>query len=206
MQIAYLSLEKNAELKQITVKTHSLKTSKLFPSLNNEYRIRYDELFRPVTLNRIIRQKNLNDLVETKYDYQKLLARQSRKSDGSIAEYVINKQTRDVFSFLAYLAEGKVFPGSYPIDGNGSNWQVSVKEKPLETVNTAIGKYKARRLEISFNNLTEHKQPYVDMVTNNMLKEGNKLSIWVDDRQLILKAVVKSKGITTHWELTGLSP
>ncbi len=206
MQIAYLSLEKNAELEQITVKTHSLKTSKLFPPLNNEYRISYDELFRPVTLNRIIRQKNLNDVVETKYDYQKLLARQSRKSDGSIAEYGINKQTRDVFSFLAYLAEGKVVPGSYPIDGNGSKWQVSVKEKPLETVNTAIGKYKARRLEISFNNLTEHKQPYVDMVTNNMLKEGNKLSIWVDDRQLILKAVVKSKGITTHWELTGLSP
>lgn len=206
LKIAYLSIEKNDTQKQITVKTHSLMTNSIFPPLNNEYRISYDEQYRPQTLTRIIRQKNLNDIVETRYDHSKQIARQSRKSDINSIDYSIGKQTRDIFSFLAFLAGKKPESGTYPIDGNGNPWLATAVAKPSETLKTVIGKHQARKIDVSFTNVTEQKQPYVDMVTNNILKEGNKLSLWVDDRQQILKAVVKSKDITTYWELTKLTP
>jgi len=120
--------------------------------------------------------------------------------------YHIGKSVRDVFSFLSLVSDGKAKEGRYDIDGNGTSWQAKVKEKQSEKLNTAIGKLSAQRYEISFENLSGQKQPYVDMVTHNMLNEGNKMNLWVDDRHLIVKAVLRSKGISTHWDLIGVSP
>lgn len=206
LKIAYLSIEKTETPKLITIKTHSLTTNSIFPPLNNEYRISLDEQSRPLSLKRIIRQKKLTDEVSTEYDFTKLVARMTHKTDGSIMVYHIGKTVRDVFSFLSLVSDGKVKEGRYNIDGNGTSWQAKVKEKPDEMLNTAMGKLRAQRYEISFENLSGQKQPYVDMVTHNMLNEGNKMNLWVDDRHIIVKAILKSKGISTHWDLTGVTP
>ncbi|MDY0152484.1 MAG: hypothetical protein RBS43_09465, partial [Candidatus Cloacimonas sp.] len=89
MKISYISICTDAVNNSIEVKTHSLKTSSLFPQLDNVYRISHDQFLRPVSYSRIIKQKNLEDQVDVEYNYSKLQAKQKSKLNNSNSHYSI---------------------------------------------------------------------------------------------------------------------
>lgn len=206
LKIAFISINQNQAAKRVEVKTHSLKTSALFPQINNIYQISYDELYRPLTYNRIVKQKGLSDEVSTSYNFGKLSASSVRSSDKSVYNYTLSSHSRDVFSFLMFVSSGQAKAGKYNIDGNGYPWQASLANVGMEEVKTDVGKYKANRWTVTFNNLSGNKTPYVDMVTNNLLNEGTKLNMWVAKDGLVVKATVKKKGITANWDLVRVLP
>jgi len=177
----------------------------LFPQINNIYRISYDEQFRPLALNRSVSQKELLEEINTNYDHNTQKAIMSRSSTHNSSTYTISKNSRDPFSLLAYIGTGKAAEGVYNIDGNGLPWQAKVRSFETEIVKTSLGKYLAKRYDLTFTNLTGKKMPYTDMVTFNMLSENNKMSLWVSEENVILKALVKKGAISVTWEIIGIS-
>jgi len=203
MKVAYLKININDRNQTMDIHTHSLFTSSIFPQLDNTYSITFDNEYRPLNLKRDIHQKSLDDVVTTDYDRTKLTARLCRQSEPKSRSYPIGKDTREVFTFLAFLAKGNPRDGSYEIDGNGSKWKAVVARKGSETVKTILGKQPAQRYEIRFASPDQQKAPYIDMATNNILNQNSRISVWVDAKQRMIKAVVKARGISTNWELIG---
>lgn len=206
LKIAKLSITHDKQRQSITVSANSLVTNKLFPQLNNRYLIRYRANYQPVSLTRIIRQKHLIDTVVTEYDFEKGLAISTRKSDGSVSSYSIKPETRDVFSFLAYLSSGDLKDGNYALDGNGLTWTAMLQQKQNETVKCTAGKFPARRYAVHFRKPAGVKAPYVDMVTHNMLSEDGSMNLWVSADNVLVSASVKRKGITTNWDMVRFEP
>jgi hypothetical protein len=140
------------------------------------------------------------------YNYSKLQAKQKSKLNNSNSHYSILPNSRDVFSFLAYVISGKASQGVYNIDANGSPWLAKVQYKGVETVKNQLGKYPAKRYDISFSCLTEVPTPYVDMVTCNLVNQATKLSFWVSQNNLAVKAVVKKNAMSMSWDLIAVKP
>jgi len=205
MKIAYISVNRNESQRMIVVKTHSLKINSIFPQLNNTYRISYDEMLRPLVFSRSVEQKELNEEAKTTYDHNLKTASLYRSSTNTSKDYTIGKNSREPFSLLAYISSGKAIGGIYNIDGNGLPWQAHVLDAGIETVKTPLGKYSARRYNITFTNLTGKKMPYIDMVTHNMLSESSKLSLWVSDEEIILKALIKKGAVSMTWDIIGIT-
>ena len=163
-------------------------------------------MLRPIVSKRVIKQKNIDDFVITEYDHNSNSATLTRGSDKRKSKFAIDKNSREIFSFLELIKSGRAGDGSYPIDGNGLPWQATVSKKEKESVSTTIGKFSAQRYDITFENLSGTKMPYVDMVTHNTLNENNKMSLWVNDQQLAVRAVSKKGGISATWELIRFTP
>ncbi|MDD4309441.1 MAG: hypothetical protein PHO32_03605 [Candidatus Cloacimonetes bacterium] len=203
IKVSYISISNDIEAGLLEFKTHSLKTSRLFPQLNNTYRIEYDDQLRPILASRTINQKNLNETITVEYNHPALSAKMIRSSATVNELYPIVNNIRDVFSFLNFVSSGKASAGVYPIDGNGVLFLAKVIPADTEMVKTSIGNYKAKRYDISFSNTTGIKMPYLDMVTNNMLNENTKLSLWVSNK-IPVKAYVRKKGLSMVWELVSI--
>ena len=185
----------------IEIKAKSVKETPLFPQIDNIYRIEHNGEFLPLTYYRIVKQKNVSDEVTVNYKHNAAEATMSRLSDNSLCRYKTAVGSQDVYSFLAKVISGKATGSNFPIDANGVRWQAKVKKLKAETISTSLGKYPAKHYEITFQNLTERKMPYIDMVTFNMLQENIKLNLWVYNNQYAVKATFKKNGLTSSWEL-----
>ncbi len=188
---------------RVIVTAKSSGNSPIFPKLNNSYTIDLDNLLRPVTYTRKINQKTVQDEFVVNYNRTENQASMHRKSTGTTSSYYANPNSRDVYSFMALLLSGKANQNKYPIDANGSAWQATVNSRSIEDVKTKFKTFNATRYDISFNPLSKTATPYVDMVTHNFVNEDTKLSIWVADDGLAVKAAVKKRGLSMNWELTG---
>lgn len=206
MKISYISISKMEAEQKIEVKTHSLKTSSLFPQIDNVYSIWHDDLMRPIAYTRIVKQKNLRDEVVVSYNYNALQATMKRQQDKTSSQYPISSGSRDIFSLLSYIINGHASNGTYQVDANGSPWQANIKAGVTESVKTKIGKFKAKRYDLSFKSLSPKKTAYVDMVTFNLVNPDTKLSIWVSEDKLAVKALVRKKALSMSWELIALTP
>lgn len=206
MKISYISISVQPNSNSIEVKTHSLKTSRLFPQIDNVYRIARDPQGLSCQYYRTIRQKNLSNEVSVDYNYQKLIATQKSKIEPKIKNYHISKDSRDVFSLLAMIVNGEAKTGCYRIDANGVPWQATLKQSEAETLKTQLGEYPTKRYDIVFKCLSKEKTPYIDMVTFNLVNEDTKLSFWVSDNNVAVKALVRKNAMAMNWELIGLSP
>lgn len=204
LKVAYISISQTET--QILVKTHSLMTSMLFPSIDNVYMIDIDNQYRPVQYTRKVKQKNLLDEVRVDYNYTLLDATMHRQSDNSKSTYRVRGDSRDVFSFISYLASRTTTQRQFNIDANGCPWQATVSNPKREEIKTKIGKLNTNKYEISFKPLSNQDTPYIDMVTHNFVNTESKLELWVSDSKIPVKAVVRKKAITMSWELIGLKP
>ncbi len=204
MKVAYISFTQSSS--QLHIKTHSLKSGAIFPTFDNEYMIDIDTMLRPVKYKRILKQKNLQDMVLATYDYSKLKATMFRQSDKSTSTYSVQDDSRDVFSFIALLSSGDLVKRHYLIDANGCPWQANVSLPISEVISTKLGKLKTTKYEVSFKPLSRKETPYVDMITFNFVNEKTKLNVWVSDSKIPVKAVVKKKAVFMSWELIGIKP
>lgn len=204
MNFARLSLAINYEKQVISVKAHSVQTGDIVAKLDNSYRITYDKSFRPREYLRQIKQKKLETQVFTRYNHTTGKAIMEDSASGKRAEYHIADDARDIFSFLAYCAQGAAKPGSYTIDANGMAWQANLRRGTREEIKTSLGKFNTTKYLLDFKQLGSGKTTYVDMVTFNLVNAETKLELWISDKGIPLKARVKKGSKTMNWELAAL--
>ncbi|MCB5252488.1 MAG: DUF3108 domain-containing protein [Candidatus Cloacimonadaceae bacterium] len=174
----------------------------IFPHINNLYELEFDDQFLPHKYLRTIHQGELRDSVLTLYAPP--LATMHRKSSGEQTSYRIDASVRDFFSFLSKLCRHKNIRGNFLLDGNGAIWQANVSAGETDEIKTAIGKVAARKHEISLKPLSQEKAPYVDMLTHNFLSEDTRMSIWVSEQGLPVKAQLKKKAWRMNWDIESI--
>lgn len=174
----------------------------IFPHINNLYEVEYDNQFLPNRYLRTIHQGELRDSVLTLYEASR--ATMYQKSTKENTSYQIASSTRDFFSFLSKLCSQKSTRGTYLLDGNGTRWQASVSAAETDEIKTALGRASARKHEITLKPLSQKKTPYIDMLTHNFLSEDTRMSIWISEQGLPLKAQLKKKIWSMNWEIVSI--
>lgn len=206
LNFARLSLNIDETNQTITVKAKSLQTGNIVAKLDNSYHISYDTNFCPLVYHRQIKQKKLDTKVITRYDHASGKASMDDSATRHHLEYPLTGRTRDIFSFLAYCAQGKAKAGAYLIDANGTPWQAILSAGTKEEIKTSLGKFATTKYLLSFKQTGSGKTPYVDMVTFNLVNAETRLELWISDKGIPLKARVKKGSQTMNWELARLLP
>lgn len=174
----------------------------IFPHIDNLYEVEFDKQFLPKRYLRTIHQGELRDSVFTLYAAPK--ATMYQKSTGKNTFYRIEPSTRDFFSFLRMICSNKNTSGNYLLDGNGASWQAWVSPGKMDKIKTALGTFTARKHDITLKALSQEKAPYTDMLTHNFLSEDTKMSIWISDAGLPLKAQLKKKIWSMNWDIISI--
>ena len=200
-KVVQIKMDINLKERYIQVKANSLATTKVFPCINNDYRVKYTGDFIPLEYERQVRQNNANGHIETKYDRQRNTAIQIGETENDSFPYDIDPTARDFFSFLAYLCENKPGSGTYVIDGNGVPWEAILELKGKEKLRTPIGQFMTSQYEIRLNPLSKTRVPYVDMFTNNLFNKETSIRIWIADQGIAVKAQVSKDLASTTWEI-----
>ena len=174
----------------------------IFPHLNNLYEIEFDKQFLPKRYLRLVHQGELKDSVLTLYNAP--VATMYQKSTPGNTNYQIKPSTRDIFSFLRVICSNKSAGGNYLVDGNGASWQARVSVGEIDKIKTSLGTFAARKHEISLRALSHEKAPYIDMLTFNFLSEDTRISIWISESGLPLKAQLKKKVLSMNWDIVSM--
>ena len=206
LSVASLSIERDPAAGSLSVKTKSLITNALFPSIDNTYTVTYDQNYLPLRYNRTVRQDKLKDNVSTAYIHSQGLAKESHTISKDSISYQIGPAVRDFFSFVAMLSDGKAGSGIYELDANSSIWKVDVSYIGTKDIKTDVGKFTAKGYKLSFSSATHSKPPYVDMVTHNLFHKNSKVELWVDGKGLVAKASMKKGAVGSTWELKEIKP
>ncbi|MCK9584415.1 MAG: DUF3108 domain-containing protein [Candidatus Cloacimonetes bacterium] len=197
VKVADLRIEYQAQ--KTVVKAQNKGKIWIFPHINNRYEIEFAEQFLPKRYLRTIHQGELRDSVLTLYDSPR--ATMYQKSTAEKTSYQVHPNTRDFFSLLRLICSNKSASGNYLLDGNGANWQACVSKGKMEKIKTSLGTFTARRHNISLKALSQEKAPYVDMLTHNFLSEDTRISIWISENGLPLKAQLKKKVLSMNWDI-----
>lgn len=206
LRIATLAITSSKEQGFTEVKAVSVISNSMFPQINNTYRVEFDSSYLPKTYSRIIRQSTATDDVRVEYNHSRYSAKASHQKGNRQYNYTITQNTRDFFSLLTLLANENTPAGEYSVDGNGTLWSAKLRKDHTEEIRTKLGKYSCTRYQIRFSPLSTKTMPYVDMVTHNLLKDGNKLTLWVSEKGIPLKAVVRKGVLSMSWEITEILP
>ena len=201
LKIADLSLTCSIADGYIEASAVSEEGSAFFPSLDNQYRSEFDENFLPRKYLRKIKQTKLSDQVEVSYFHFAHYAKVNQQNGKRSFSYAIADSTRDIFSLLAMLIGGRAEPGEYSVDGNGQLWTAYLSKEGRERIRTNLGRFSCTKYALRFKPQSPDKMPYVDMVTHNLLKEDCKLTLWISEDLIPLKAVVNRGLISMSWEI-----
>lgn len=204
LRIATLSITSSESRGVTEVKAASVISNALFPEIDNTYRVEFDANHLPQKYSRIIRQSSVSDEVTVVYKHSSRTAKATHRLGNRTYNFAITDSTRDFFSLLTLLANKSAVPSEYSVDGNGLLWSASLRLDGRERIRTKLGKYTCTRYQIRFTPLSAKTMPYVDMVTHNLLKENNKLTLWISEDGIPLKAVVRKGAIGMIWEITDL--
>ncbi len=202
LNISKISIEHRQEQNSIKVRTKSLITNRIFPRIDNEYSIIYENHYLPISYIRNINQDSNVDSVSVRYSHSSLSAVMSSAKQAKKSKYHITSQTRDLFSFLMLLANGNITQDRYVLDGNGRLWNATLSDEGSEVVRTKVGTFKSRRYRVTFEPQNSSVAPYIDMVTHNLLNQDSIVTIWISDSKIAVKAVVRKKLLSMNWELT----
>jgi len=200
MKVADLAIDLSAET--ILIRVQNQGKLRIFPHLNNSYRIELDEDMRPTSYQRMIHQGELRDSVFTSFDENHAIMHQ--ESVGKSLRYEISAEARDIFSFLFAVSQNPNPCKNYILDGDGRPWQAQVSPGVRQRIRTAMGTMFARKHDIRMVPLSQTKAPYVDMITHNFFDENIKLSLWVSDNGIPLKAQLRKNMIGMNWEIIGI--
>lgn len=174
----------------------------VFPHINNRYEIEFDKQFLPRRYLRTIHQGELRDSVLTLYTPPSATMYQ-KKADKNTS-YPIGTSTRDFLSILRLVCSDKNAGGNYLVDGNGTSWQAWVSKAEMDKIKTVLGTFSARKHEITLRPLSQAKAPYIDMLTHNFLSEDIRMTVWVSEQGLPLKAQLKKKILSMNWDIVSI--
>ncbi len=203
LNVAAISMSVTESNIEVTTRTNP--GSILFPKLDNKYMLKLGPDWLPVKYTRVIDQKNIHDTVTEDFSHSTGLGYLNRTSNGTRVKFPLHTDTRDLFSFLAYISAGNFRKADYHIDSNGSQWLASVVPNKHEIIQTKLGKIKCTRLELNFTPLSPNKTAYVDMVTFNFVNKDTNTTLWIGNHGVPLRAVVDRKGKKMKWEISKLN-
>ncbi|MGB4309825.1 MAG: hypothetical protein WBI94_06060 [Candidatus Cloacimonadaceae bacterium] len=200
-----VSLRISKEPKSLSIFVKSLIQNKIFPYVDNSYRINYDANYFPSTTERKVINKKTNCNYYTRYNYAAGSA-QMTTSDKQNQRYSINRHTRELFSLIMMFCDGKGKAGTYELDANGSMWKARAKYLGASKISTKAGDFQTQGWSFSFSSETHTKPPYVDTLTHNIFSPKNKTEFWVDNKGTLVKAKVTRGLLSASWELVSVSP
>ncbi|NLK49425.1 MAG: DUF3108 domain-containing protein [Candidatus Cloacimonetes bacterium] len=204
LSVASLTIDKSPS--SVRVKTRSLISNAIFPSIDNVYDVSFDGSYLPQRYQRSVNQGKLKAEISTRYNHQGKTASQTHSDPKESKQYAIGSHTRDFFSLAAMLSDGKAGAGTYQLDANGSLWQTKVKSLGSKKIKTRAGSFQAEGYQMSFGSDTHQKPPYVDMITHNLFHKDSRVELWVDGKGKIVKASIKKGLRASHWELESITP
>ena len=205
LHVADLKIVRDPGARVINVYVSSKTASAIFPKLNNQYRVKYDDHYRPLEYTRIVDQGKTQDRVVVTYDHSINTATASHTGNLGKYTYDILKGERDFFSTLALICDTAPGSGTYDLDANGKVWKATLTYKGTTKLKTSIGTYPCREYSIELNPRDQEKVPYVDMVTHNLYKKKNKVNLWIAYDGTALKAVVKMGVLSMKWSIRRIS-
>ncbi|PKN79877.1 MAG: hypothetical protein CVU48_03990 [Candidatus Cloacimonetes bacterium HGW-Cloacimonetes-1] len=205
LKLATVRIENNTGAQLINVSVKSVYSNRIFPPVDNRYQVNYVSGYYPVKYYRKIHQNDLRDSVMVYYNRDNKTASANSTQSKIQGKYKISSEIRDYFSFFTMLTLEDLPTGKYVIDGNGCPWMASVDLEKIETIHTDIGKFTARKYNISFQNMTANKMPYIDMITHNLLNEDTTLNLWISTNHIAVKASMRKKTVSMIWDMIGYS-
>ncbi len=205
LHVADLRIVRDPGTRNIQVYVTSRTASAIFPKLNNQYRVHYDVQYRPVEYKRVVDQGKTQDKVAVSYDHASGKASATHSGPLGKYNYSLRKGERDFFSTLALICDTAPGSGTYILDANGKAWSAAVSYKGTSNLKTALGTYACREYTLVLNPVDSGKVPYVDMVTHNLFKKNNKVSLWIASDGTAIKAVVKMGVLSMKWSISGIS-
>ncbi len=203
LKVAKVRLENNTRKQTINVSVKSTFTSRIFPPVDNRYQVNYVSGYYPVKYYRKIHQSDLRDTVMICYNRESKTASVLSSQSSVEKKYSVPSEIRDYFSFFTMLTLEDLPTGKYVIDGNGCPWMATVNLEKTETIRNATGKFTAKKYNVSFQNMTGRKMPYIDMITHNLLNEDTTLSLWISTNHIAVKASMRKKAVSMIWDLIG---
>ena len=203
MGIKVADLEIHLSPNKAVFKAKSKPGMLLFPHIDNLYVITHNEEFLPETYTRIIHQSAMRDSVAVINATHQ--AKVWQKSKGKPYSYAKSHDARDVFSFILLLIKTGNPISSYNIDANGAPWKAKVVTLENEKLRTVLGTTLAKKYQISFTPQSKKRTPYIDMLTHNFVAEDTRLTLWVSNDGIPLKATVKKNMLSMNWELVSKS-
>ncbi len=206
LKIANLSIKHDLEQRQITILAKSHFTSKIFPRLDNEYTVSYNENYLPQNYLRKINQDSNQDVVSVTYHHSQKQAQMRMASKDSPETFRITPDTRDFFTMITMVGQLLPQTGRYTIDGNGKLWKASLVKNGTERIKTARGTFQAHHYCMTMAPLDDSKAPYIDMVSHNVFNEATQINFWVSEERTVVKAVVKKGLISMNWDLVDFRP
>lgn len=187
---------------QVWAKATSL--ASIASSLDNYYASYYNDNFLSYQYRKRIDQKDYFEDRIVNYDRSTLIAERTSFIDSTkTCSYPIIKESRDFFSALYSLRSIRENQGELWLDAGKSIWKGTFKEIEKQKIRTIFGKINTRKLEISFQKISESKKERSDMLTNNLVDEQKLLYLWfTDDEEAIpVKAKFKMSPFSVTWKL-----
>jgi len=204
LRVADLRIVRDKAARSVKVYVSSRTANSIFPKLNNQYRVVYDDQYRPLQYTRVVDQGKTQDNVSTTYDHASGLANASHTGPLGKYRYELLAGERDFFSTLILICDTAPGSGNYILDANGKPWKAALSYNGTGKLKTSLGTYSCREYQISLSPRSKEKVPYVDMVTHNLFKDKNKVSLWISTDGIPLKAVVKMGVLSMKWSITGI--
>ena len=200
-----VSLKISRESQSLSIWVKSLIHNKIFPYVDNSYRINYNKNYFPSNTERKVINKKTNCNYYTHYNHAAGSA-QMTTSDKQNQQYRITNRTRELFSLIMMFCDGKGKAGTYELDANGSMWQAKARYLGSSKISTKAGDFQAQGWSFSFSSETHTKPPYVDTLTHNIFSSKNKTEFWVDNKGTLVKAKVSRGILSASWELVSVNP
>ncbi len=202
-----VTMKKEIFNNQIFIETHakSRGLASHLADMDNYYSTICDSLLLPISYSKQINQKNYYEDREIIYERNSLIAsRRSKISVDKNADYEIHLESRDFFSSLFYLREN--LTDSILImhlDANKLVWKAKCSFICKERIDTIFGEIETKKIEIVFSKISQEKKERTDILTNNLVEEGNILYFWftADYRKIPVKAEYQRKPFSVIWKL-----
>jgi len=194
----------------LTVSASSTRLSSVFSiSFNNIYEILSDSLFLPVVYSKDIDQRNFREMSQTTYCFVDLKADFHDTVSSLQHNYLINDDTRDIFSALFYLRTLDLRENiSFTIDAAGKMWTITSRFVGSERLRTNIGSFQTNRVEITFEQYDDTRGLRSDILTNNLVNEDNRLIFWFtdDENQIPVRASYNMRPFNVNWTIRRYLP
>jgi hypothetical protein len=202
LKVADLSIRLNDI--SLTVHVKNSEPSRLFPKIDNLYSLSFVDGYSTSRYSRIVNQESLSDSIMVVYHSLSDSATVWQRLTGTQHSYPLYMGSRDFFSGLVNIIRGNRINRSLFIDGNGKQWEANVEFGNYQQIRTPIGKFETQVVQLTFSPISTDRMPYLDMLTHNFLSPDSKLTLWISDNGVPIKATIKKKLMTVNWEIIQL--
>jgi len=202
VSVAKVNMSVNKDVLLIKAKSTDI-TNFLSDSIDNTYKITFNDSFLPLTYEKNIIQAKYKEKSITAYNYDN--ASYKDLNANTIYEYQIKPNSRDIFSALIHLRRLNLKKDhTMNLEVNRNLWQVKSTFMKIEKVNTILGKKDCLLVKLDFKKTNINNNSKSDILTNNLVNENNSLYFWFtdDDQRIPIKAKYEMSPFSVIWLLT----